>query len=177
MRTVASLAAFLVSSHLAFAHPPSEGGRGAARVALASTFDVASDFEPVFLDLLEASPTLRSQYERIASAPAVRVRVTFMLVRPFDRNAQTEFRGTETGALEARIEIATPLRTVEYAEWLGHELEHVLEQMEGLDLYGASQDPAGGVVKLADGSYETDRARRAGRQAALDVKAAASRKK
>jgi hypothetical protein len=88
---------------------------------------------------------------------------------PADRFAQTEFRRLAPGVLEARIKLPTPLRDEEYAESLAHELEHVLEQVEGLDLDAAAEGRRAGVARLADGVFESERARRVGRQAALEV--------
>jgi hypothetical protein len=54
-----------------------------------------------------------------------------------------------------------PLTFVEYAELFGHELEHILEQIDRVDL--AALTAAGeGASRLSDGAYETTRARRAG---------------
>ncbi len=50
---------------------------------------------------------------------------------------------------------------IEQAELLGHDLEHVIEQIVLVDLAGQA-DARRGVVRLADGIYESDRARLAG---------------
>jgi hypothetical protein len=52
---------------------------------------------------------------------------------------------------------------------LAHELEHVLEQIEGVSLSDAADRTSGGTHRMADGAYETERARVAGRAAAEEV--------
>ena len=126
----------------------------------------------MFREIVVCSPTVRAQFERIAATPGLEVHVGLSVALPPDRQAQTEFRRSMSAPLSARVEIATPLRLIEYAEWLAHELEHVLEQIEGVHLAGGSPELAGGVSRLADGAYETERAHRAGRQASLEVKQA-----
>lgn len=162
----------LVASQPAVAHPavgeigPSDGSR------FSSAFVLTSDVESVFEDLLEASPTLQSQYDRITSALHVQVHVTLVPGLPLDRRAQTVIRRAERGGLEARVEIPTPLRDDEYAELLAHELEHVLEQIEGVDLDSLAGRRTSGVNRLQDGTFETARAQLTGRQAALEVRTA-----
>ena len=65
-----------------------------------------------------------------------------------------------------RISLREPAR---YVERIAHELEHVLEQVEGLDLDAAVADRRAGVARLAEGVFESERAQRVGRQAALEV--------
>jgi hypothetical protein len=125
----------------------------------------------VLEDVLAASPTVRSQFERIASAAGVRVYITLALELPADRLSQTVFRSSADG-LEARVEISTPLRADEYAELLAHEFEHVLEQLEGLNLASLARRGEPGVARLPDGAYETQRAIGAGRRASREVLAA-----
>jgi hypothetical protein len=45
---------------------------------------------------------------------------------------------------------------VDLTELLPHELEHVLEQVEGLDLPALAKDGSSGVQELSRGVYETD---------------------
>jgi hypothetical protein len=52
-------------------------------------------------------------------------------------------------------------------ELLAHELEHVLEQVEGIDLDALAEE--GEARRLSDGSFETARAVQAGRRVAAEV--------
>lgn len=167
---LAVIAVFAVSP-LAFAQGAAAEGRGSTGPHRAATFVVASSFEPVLEDVLGASPTVRRQFERIATAAGVRVYITLTLSLPSDRLAQTDFRSSADG-FEARVEIATPLRAYEYAELLAHEFEHVLEQLEGVNLVSLARRGERGVERLPDGAYETERAIGAGRRASLEVSGA-----
>jgi len=66
------------------------------------------------------------------------------------------------GRIRIRMLITVPRASVSYAEILGHEFEHVLEQIEGLDLSALASTGRSGVYRHPDGSYETTRAREAG---------------
>jgi hypothetical protein len=57
----------------------------------------------------------------------------------------------------------------DFAELLAHEFEHVIEQLEGVDLRQRATEPHSGVRKVDGGAFETDRANKAGRAAALEV--------
>src|SRR5262245_15892575 len=78
--------------------------------------------------LLRRSETFRSQCERIARAP--RVRVTIELVLGLDSGrAQTAIHRYASGGIKAEVVV---LFGENYRELLAHEFEHILEQVEGL---------------------------------------------
>ena len=83
-------------------------------------------------------------------------------------SARTAMRRFSAGALIAIVEMPVPLTMAEYAELFGHELEHVIEQIDGVDLQ-AITDAREGATRLAGGAYETARARRAGRLIAEQI--------
>jgi hypothetical protein len=68
------------------------------------------------------------------------------------------------GVVIANIVINDP---AEATELLAHELEHVLEQVDGVDLKHAAT--RGEAHQLADGAFETARAISAGKQVAGEV--------
>jgi hypothetical protein len=88
--------------------------------------------------------TFRRQCSRIIDTPNVLVR--------------------RAGRLEADIYI---VRQNMFVELLAHELEHVIEQLEGLDLQLAARQGRG---RVREGAYETRRAIEAGRKVAAEVK-------
>jgi hypothetical protein len=49
------------------------------------------------------------------------------------------------------------------AELMAHEFEHIVEQLDGVDLPVRAAVPGSGVRACSDGSYETIRAARIGR--------------
>lgn len=116
-----------------------------------------------------ASPTLRRQLDAIELAGAV-VQVNASLARlpGFNRAATTITRHAD-GQITARLTVP-PGR--DFIELLAHELEHIVEQIEGVDL--ASLVRAGAAWTLGDGVFESARAREAGRAAAAEVAARAA---
>ena len=119
---------------------------------------------------LAHSPTIRQQCLAIAAAPHVRVAVRQHVGRPpAGARATATITRYEHGALFAEIRLPICVNQI---EMLAHELEHVLEQMEGVNLKLLSASRAGGVSRLSDGSFETARAEAAGRAAAEEVEGA-----
>jgi hypothetical protein len=118
---------------------------------------------PVVQELLATSPAFAAQCARIADARHVRVTINPVMASSATSRgtARTAMRRFSTGALIAIVEMPVPLTFIEYAELFGHELEHILEQIDRVDLAALTQ--AGeGASRLSDGAYETARARRAG---------------
>jgi hypothetical protein len=104
------------------------------------------------LALLRRSETFRAQCSRIAAEP--RLRVTLDLVNTLDSGrAQTTFRRCGSGTLVAEILVVFGEN---YRELLAHEFEHVLEQIEHVDL--RREAAVGRAWQLAGGAFETRRA-------------------
>jgi hypothetical protein len=125
--------------------------------------------EPLVARLLERSPTLRRQWQAIGSHRVVRVSLfSSPLLRETSTaaRARTEFTRHAFGAIRAVVVLPT---AADITELLPHELEHVLEQIEGLDLPALSRQRASGVHEVGRGTYETDRARHAGLSALREV--------
>lgn len=129
---------------------------------------VASTYRAWIVDLVARSPTLSRQCEAIARHPGVRVALdsTRRLIG-FDR-ARTSFFRDDAGTLQATITI--PM-TRDFAELLAHELEHVLEQLEGVNLRRMAQVRDSGVREVGRNVFETSRAVEAGRAAAGETRA------
>lgn len=118
--------------------------------------------EPAVALLLRRSPAFRQQCARIAAARFARVTIVATpapreLLAPRARSVITRH---VHGALRAIVEV--PL-TPDVAELIGHELEHVIEQIEGLNLPALALRGEGGVVEVQRGVFETARAQKAGR--------------
>lgn len=134
-----------------------------------SSIVVAPFFGHLLDELVATSATVRGQYGRLLSAPRVLVWVEPLNGPRAGTSARATIRRTASGWVLAKVELATPLRFVEYAEMLAHELEHVLEQVEGVSLSALAGEPGSAASRLHDGSYETERARGAGRAAAEEI--------
>ena len=116
-------------------------------------------FTEDMLALLRLSQTFRAQCERIAGDPRLRVRLSVVSTLDGGGRAQTTFHRYRTGALVADVEV---LFGENYFELLAHEFEHVIEQLDGVDL---RHEAAGGRAwEVAAGAFETRRASTAGVQ-------------
>jgi hypothetical protein len=78
----------------------------------------------------------------------------------------TQITIADDGVVVGRVAVLLGFDTLEY---IAHELEHVLERAEGMDLAGESARKGSGVWKALDG-YETQRAIDRGRQVAREVR-------
>ena len=58
----------------------------------------------------------------------------------------------------------------DFTELLAHELEHVIEQLDGIDLAAKATVARSGVRNCADGTFETSRAVRVGALVALEAR-------
>ena len=130
---------------------------------------VAAGLESLMARAVAQSPTIRQQVLRIAAAPHVRIAVRLHVGRmPGGTRATATIRRYEHGALFAEIRLPICVNQI---EMLAHEIEHVLEQMEGVNLKLLSAARVGGVSRFVDGAFETARAVAAGRAAAEEVEA------
>ena len=116
----------------------------------------AGMLQPVAIGLLQRSPTFQKQCERIASAVVLRVSIRVVLSTPSGR-AQTTITRYDTGALRAEVLIRFG---EDYYELLAHELEHVLEQVDGVVL--SDEISANRAWVTDSGAFETRRAFAAG---------------
>jgi hypothetical protein len=126
----------------------------------------------VYRDLLHSmlrkSATFRRQCQRLAHAEAVTVTLrTASTSAPITARAQTNIVRVQ-GGLRATVEIRA---LDDAAELVAHELEHVIEQIDGIDLKKQSLQPGKGVTECQDGSFETVRAVRVGRLVAQETRA------
>jgi hypothetical protein len=147
-------------------------GPALACTELPAAIQVDDFLAPVVDELLAVSPTFSRQCERIAAVPLVRVAVRMLPKgEEYCCRARTTIRRFASGVLIALVEIPSPRRPTEYAELLGHEFEHILEQIDLVDLSALAQQ--GGASRFWDGAYETERARSAGAAVAEEAATAA----
>jgi hypothetical protein len=126
---------------------------------------VPENMRPMLMRMLQTSATFRRQIAVLTAKPAVRMTVTYGGMRG-DRNyhALSTVRKHEWGAMLVDTTVFVPTDLVEI---IAHELEHVCEQMEGVDLPTLSRRRGVGVYNL-NGHYETVRAIRAGQDASRE---------
>ena len=117
--------------------------------------------------MLEKSPTFKRQCHVIGASESIVVKVR---VVPASRNtftrATTTFRRYTSGFTVADVEIPAASRLVEL---LAHEFEHIAEYVEGVNLKALVREHPEEAYELRDGSFETDRAVKAGRAAQQEL--------
>ena len=107
----------------------------------------------------------RRQCARLAAGIRLRVSLLpeYLPDRTLASNARTVLR-IQDGSLVAALVHLNP--SLNATELIAHELEHILEQLDGVNLQ--AQAGNGVVWKSGDGTFETRRAIEAGRRAARE---------
>jgi hypothetical protein len=152
------LAAVLPLALLLLGAPPARAGEDICDSRIPANIE-AGQLAPEILDMLTHSDTFRRQCLRIAAARVLRIRLGIIVPSPAGYRALTVIVRYEAGALHAEVTLGF---AGNYVELLAHEFEHVLEQVDGVNLRAAGA--GGGVWRLPDGAYETRRATQAGLQ-------------
>ena len=120
--------------------------------------------------MLERSPTFRRQCQRLASNPRVSVRFK-PPAAAWARGARglTHFVREAKGGLDAEITLA---RGEDEVELIAHEIEHVIEQLDGIDLSSLAGLRGTGVHQTlyAGDAFETTRAERMGLRVAREFR-------
>jgi hypothetical protein len=108
--------------------------------------------------ILERSHTFRRQCARLLAEPALTVRLYVASSHSQSRGrAATLLRRSASGLL-AEVHIVGGLQAERLAELIGHELEHVIEQLDGVDLAGTARRAPTTVWLSGRDSFETVRA-------------------
>jgi hypothetical protein len=134
---------------------------------LSSSIVISPVYRSAIGAMLRYSPTFRRQYNRIVRAPNLRIEIGPGLRSSSAEGALTRIVHRR-GCMEAAVELGPfgdPVRLI------AHEFEHILEQLDGVDLPTMAARTATGV-HLVPGSehFETQRAIAAGRQVEDEVR-------
>ena len=141
----------------------------ASSVTLPQNLKVHPMYQPYVESMLRWSPTFRRQCLRLAHAPWLTVVLQQLYARPSQMlRARTHFERDSVGRRTATMAIGS---LDDQVELIAHELEHVIEQLDGVDLHARATLPETGVRSLdEDAGFETIRAVRAGRAASEEVR-------
>jgi hypothetical protein len=156
---------------LATVSRPYEAGRSAGydHVQLAPNFSVASVYRDQVEQMLRRSRTFRRQSARIGAARHLAVELLGAGRQTGRAAAWTTIAHEPDGRLHASMTVAHVGRT---AELIAHELEHVIEQLDGVDLRHLSRVAESGVRRCDCASteaFETTRAIRIGLRVAEEM--------
>jgi hypothetical protein len=132
---------------------------------------IEKPLEPIVREMCRRSLTFRRQLIRLAGAPSLVVTVT---VRPLrtssDAEAITRFVREHGLLRRADVEIGRDLAS--RVELIAHELEHVLEQLDDVNLTYMAQGPGVRSHRSERGlAFDTARAGQIGRYVAAEFKA------
>lgn len=117
------------------------------------------DIELAIQSIYDRSALFRTQLARIADAHHLRVTIQ---IDPSIPSRCRAFTRLQRRGQKIRAEVHLPPSS-DHAELLAHELEHILEQIEGVDLHALARVRDSGVYALDLAVFETDRAQAAGR--------------
>ena len=143
-----------------------------AQTELPPNLHVADIYREFVQSIGDRSPTFEAQLRRIEAEPDVSVHLG-IVPRVIGARAMTQMV-RQNGTLIAWIEVA---RLDDVVELIAHELEHVIERIDGVNL-AAGADAANSGIYLVSKSgmvFETERASRAGVTVAAEVRASARR--
>ncbi len=127
---------------------------------------VPESLTPILEEALRRSPTFRHQMQELRRTPRVRMVISYGNLSTWHQlRAESTVYRYQWGALR----VDTRLYTVrDVIEVVAHELEHVCEQIEGVDVRALSHRANSGVYNVG-GHYETRRAVLTGRQVAQEA--------
>jgi hypothetical protein len=140
-------------------------------VGLPANLTVSSSLRATVESMLRDSVSFRRQCARVASSPSLAVSVDQALLLPTAPfQAITSVSIEPDGGLMARVLLGS---RADPGETLAHELEHIIEQLDGVDLQSLAKRADAGVHRTYDGDrYETERAVAMGRQVAQELRMA-----
>jgi hypothetical protein len=131
---------------------------------LKSPLAVSKELGPLVRRLWEASPTFRRQCARLGEAV---VTIVIELDPKMDRKKMNAF--TRIDMAHGLVRAATTQLRVWEPEYLAHEIEHVLEHVDGVDLRRSARGGLAGVRETQARVFETARAIAIGRVVAREV--------
>ena len=142
-----------------------EADTTAARSGPPANLVVPASHQKLVRAMWEQSPTFRRQCQRIGGGGTLTVHV-----HPFPQTraaaATTRLVHRAESGLVADLYLAQLDRVVEL---LAHELEHIIERLEGIDVRQLTRRVPHLVWSTADGTYETRRAIYSGQTVASEV--------
>jgi hypothetical protein len=128
---------------------------------------IASLYVPVVERMLARSWTFRRQCARLAAATNLFVSIRSEQSRRTRASALTEIQRHRGGRVEAVVWIGPSERLTEL---IAHEIEHIIEQLDGVNLRVRARLRDSGVRQAADSdAYETTRAVATGQRVAREL--------
>lgn len=130
------------------------------KMALPPNLILSRHMKPLVEKVWRRSPTFRHQCDRISQAPWLKVKLKFVPTNSAPGRYRALTVVNKPSGL-ATVEIYNPQA---FVELIGHEFEHVLEQIEGVNLAALTEEKRDQAYRHADGAFETVRALDVGRK-------------
>jgi hypothetical protein len=139
-----------------------------APIALSRNMNAPPELEQKMLGMLRMSPTFRRQCTRLGQTPGLTVTILRAIPAARGTLASTEIINVAEGRIYATVHLGP---AADDGELLAHEFEHIIEQLDGVDLAAMARRRDTGVRLIGEsGVFETDRARSVGRQVAEELR-------
>ena len=152
------------------ASEPAPVGRESANADRPCNLVVPGAIRPVLRMMWERSPTFRLQCARIGAEPHLVVELyTATSLTQSGGRAATRITRDPAGRLDARVYLASHIAPERLVQLIAHELEHIVEQLDGVELDRIARRAPATVWQLEQGAFETARAVRIGLRVAADV--------
>ena len=158
----------VIAMNAAHVYVEADAAAVAASAVLPRNIQLFGSYQSIVQDMLRRSVTFRRQCSRIGRNHSLHVTVEPAL-RPARQavGATTTISRHALGRLEAEVRLAGQ---GELVELIAHEFEHILEQLDGVDLAAMASRSGTGVHAIPEGGhFETERATAAGRRVASEV--------
>lgn len=144
-----------------------------APVSLPPNVAMPAAYDDLIDAMLRSSPTFRGQCTRIGRAGYLRIVVQRSLSAP-PQSAVTRVVRQSDGRLEAHVEVGL---FGDVVTLIAHEFEHVIEQLDGVNLAAMAGRSGTGVhTDPGSGQFETERAIAIGQRVAHEVSNAVARR-
>jgi len=145
---------------------PITAAEGGLVTTIPANLTVPGTLRPLLEEVLRRSPTFRQQVLKLRNAPHVKMAIRYSDVSSWHvLRAESTVLRYEWGAMQVDTQLYTVRDVVEV---VAHELEHVCEQIDGLDVRQLSHQRNTGVYS-AGRHFETRRAVLIGRQVAREA--------
>jgi len=156
------------SMHASHVYVDDNSGLAPAPLALPRNMNASIELEQKMLGMLRMSPTFRRQCTRLGQTSTLTVTIRRAIPAGPGTLASTEILNVGEGRRYATVHLGP---AADDGELLAHEFEHIIEQLDGVDLAAMARRRDTGVRLIGEtGFYETDRARTVGRQVAEELR-------
>lgn len=140
-------------------------------VRLPRNLIISASLRPLVESMLRDSPTFRRQCARLTDSSLITVSVEQVIIAATARpQAVTDFSFDRNGRMFAHVQLG---QTADREEVIAHEFEHIIEQLDGVDLPSLARHATAAVRLTQDvDRFETERAVAVGRQVTHEIRAA-----